>query len=119
MALKTLFGLQIAYTKCIGSDRTKFGWKMGCTTWDNLSSQQLMSRFWPDFFRGRERFETIRSKKMSTLKLAWAEKNYLYQNREVQILPILVFRALPLKIQTAITLSILEIRGSPLDSREL
>ena len=41
------------------------------------------------------------------------------QNREVQFLPILVFWALLLKIQTPITLLILGVRGSFLGSREL
>merc|ERR1711966_204778 len=97
----------------------RFGWEMGCTKFSALISQQLVNRFCPNFIRGRERFETIPCKKLSKFAPAWAGKQIIYQNREVQILTILVSRDLLLKNKTVITSSILGVRSSSLDSRQL
>ena len=51
--------------------------------------------------------------------LSWAENKIKKLNREVQFSSIFVLCVLLLKIQTTITSSILGVRGSALDSREL
>ena len=63
------------------------------------------------FSRGRERSETVPCKNLSKFPLVWAEKN-IYIKIKKSKLPIFVFKAFFLKIQTAITLSILGVRGS-------
>ena len=111
-----IFGPQTANTKCIGS------YLAGKWAVQNLAQLFLSTVTGKPlstiFFRGQERFKTVLCKNLSEIALACVEKQIIYQNRGVQILPILFFRALLLKNQTAITSSILGVRSSSLDSRQ-
>ena len=59
----------------------QFGWETGITKWGGLFSQKLMVRCRPDFFKGREHFESVSCKKIERVSLAWAKKKYIPKSR--------------------------------------
>ena len=83
--------------------RTRFGWEMGCANFSYLFSQQLVNWFWPNLLTPVQVLPNFWNKKVWT--------DFLFLIFKI-FLTVYIFWAFLLKIQTPISLSILEVRGA-------